>query len=137
MGNPLEYIVFEPDQVLTNNHLINLFNYLDQQERWSRNKLIGIGIACGLDIDQHIDDGSIEITKGCGITSQGYLIILQDTTPYTCCIPYSPIDPPKDLPFTCDPPDLPFYKPFFDNKETVKIWQLLTSEQSKDHQNHR
>ena len=30
MANPIEYIVFEPDQVLTNDHLNETFNYLDQ-----------------------------------------------------------------------------------------------------------
>ena len=97
MANPNNYIVFEPDQILTNDHLNELFNYLDQQNRWTRNKLIGIGIVCGLDIIQHT--GIIEITKGCGVTSQGYLI-LQDTSHYAYYMPYSPIDQPNDLPFT-------------------------------------
>ena len=64
MANPIEYIVYEPDQVLTNDHLNETFNYLDQQNRWTRNKLIGIGIVCGLDIV--LNPGVIEITQGCG-----------------------------------------------------------------------
>ena len=47
MANTNEYIVFEADQVLTNDHLNETFSYLDQQNRWTRNKLIGIGIVCG------------------------------------------------------------------------------------------
>lgn len=122
MANPYEYIVFEADQVLTNDHLNETFNYLDQQNRWTRNKLIGIGIVCGLNIVQH--PGVIEITKGCGVTSQGYLI-LQDTTQYAYYIPYAAPDQPNDLPFTY-PGDLPFYKPYCANKN---IFLLLTDDQ--------
>ena len=68
MANPNEYLVFEADQVLTNDHLNQMFYYLDQQNRWTRNKLIGMGIVCGLNLVQHA--GVIEITKGCGITAQ-------------------------------------------------------------------
>jgi hypothetical protein len=123
MANPIEYIVFEPDQVLTNDHLNETFNYLDQQNRWTRNKLIGIGIVCGLDIV--LNPGVIEITRGCGVTSQGYLIT-QDDNSYTWYMPYSPIDVPLDLPFQYPYGDLPFYKPFCAGKQ---IWLLMTDDQ--------
>jgi hypothetical protein len=123
MANPMEYIVFEPDQVLTNDHLNETFNYLDQQNRWTRNKLIGIGIVCGLDIV--VNPGVIEVTKGCGVTSQGYLIT-QDTTQYTYYVPYPAIEVPNDLPFVYDKGDLPFYKPFCTGKD---IWLLLSDDQ--------
>ncbi|MCR8557642.1 hypothetical protein KXD93_08310 [Mucilaginibacter sp. BJC16-A38] len=122
MANPFEYIVYEPDQVLTNEHLNETFNYLDQQNRWTRNKLIGIGIVCGLDIV--LNPGVIEVTKGCGITSQGYLIA-QEATNYTYYIPYSPVEIPGDLPFDHGA-KLPFYAPFW---ATKKIWQLITDDQ--------
>jgi predicted nucleic acid-binding protein len=121
MANPFEYIVFEPDQVLTNDHLNETFNYLDQQDRWTRNKLIGIGIVCGLDIV--LNTGIIQVNKGCGITSQGYLITL-DTMQYTYYIPYAAVDMPLDLPFTYTG-NLPFYKPFCAGKN---VWQLLTDD---------
>ncbi|MBB6109494.1 hypothetical protein SAMN05421821_10494 [Mucilaginibacter lappiensis] len=123
MANPIEYIVFEPDQVLTNDHLNETFNYLDQQNRWTRNKLIGIGIVCGLDIV--LNPGIIQINKGCGVTSQGYLIT-QDTNQYTYYMPYTAVDVPVDLPFVYNNGDLPFYKPFCTNKN---IWLLLTDDQ--------
>ena len=123
MATPMEYIVFEPDQVLTNDHLNETFNYLDQQNRWTRNKLIGIGIVCGLEIVQN--PGIIEITKGCGVTSQGYLIT-QDDTLYTYYMPYTPVDVPTDLPFVYDKGDLPFYKPFCAGKT---LWLLLSDDQ--------
>src|ERR1700733_13814312 len=119
MANPIEYIVYEPDQVLTNDHLNETFNYLDQQNRWTRNKLIGIGIVCGLNITHRT--GIIQISKGCGVTSQGYLILLNASS-YAYMIPYSPVDMPTDLPFTY-PGNLPFYKPFCQNKT---IYLLLT-----------
>ncbi len=119
---PNEYMVFEADQVLTNDHLNKLFNYLDQQNRWTRNKLIGVGIVCGLNIVQHT--GVIEITKGCGVTSQGYLIILDEAKQYTYYLPYTGVDQPKDLPFTY-PGNLPFFKPFNANKT---IFSLLTDD---------
>ncbi|MDB5137182.1 MAG: hypothetical protein JWP37_3785 [Mucilaginibacter sp.] len=123
MANPIEYIVYEPDQVLTNDHLNETFNYLDQQNRWTRNKLIGIGIVCGLDIVPN--PTNIQVNKGCGVTSQGYLIA-QDTTPYKWYMPYTPIDVPTDLPFQYTNGDLPFYKPFCNGKT---IWLLLTDDQ--------
>ena len=123
MANPIEYIVYEPDQVLTNDNLNETFNYLDQQNRWTRNKLIGIGIVCGLDIV--INPGVIGVTKGCGVTSQGYLIT-QDAAQYTYYIPYAAVDVPQDLPFTYPYGDLPFYKPFCTGKN---IWLMLTDDQ--------
>jgi hypothetical protein len=71
------YPVFEADQVLSNGHLNNLVNYLEQQERLTRIKLVGRGIVCGLEINP--SNAAINISKGCGLTSQGYLMQLCDT----------------------------------------------------------
>ena len=122
MANSNEYIVFEADQVLTNDHLNEMFGYLYQQNRCTRNKLIGIGIVCGFGLV--LNPGVIQINRGCGVTSQGYLIV-QDTTPYTWYIPYTPVDVPTDLPFTYTG-NLPFYKPFCADKD---IFLLLTDDQ--------
>ena len=46
----LTYPVFEANQVLTNAHLNDLFEYLDEQTRLTRANLIGIGIVCGLEV---------------------------------------------------------------------------------------
>src|SRR5687768_7585261 len=91
MSNTNAYIIFEPDQVLTNDHLNELFDYLDVQERLTRNKLIGIGIVCGLEIDFQTE--TIVISKGCGDTSKGYLIVHQETA-YEQYIPYAVPDKP-------------------------------------------
>ena len=98
--------------MLTNDHLNEMFDYLDVQERLTRNKLIGIGIVCGLDIDNKAT--AISISKGCGVTSKGYLIVwgddgqLEDLTQY---ISYT-------LPAT------PLYSPFI-NTITGKQYELL------------
>lgn len=75
------YPSFQPNQVLTSNHLNDLANYLEQQHRLTRQKLIGIGIVCGLqvDLDRTSSDIKINISQGVGITSEGYLIILEKT----------------------------------------------------------
>ncbi|HEY1871813.1 MAG TPA: hypothetical protein VGG71_12195, partial [Chitinophagaceae bacterium] len=90
--------VFEADQVLTNKHLNDLFNYLDEQDRLTRCKLIGSGIVCGLEIS-HTND-TINITKGCGLTSQGYIILLCDhvgENGYKYAMPYTEHAFPADL----------------------------------------
>src|SRR5215470_11144592 len=70
--------VFEANQVLTSVHLNDVFNYLDQQERLTRSNLIGIGIACGLEIKLDAGSSTIHLSKGCGVTSEGYLIVEPD-----------------------------------------------------------
>src|SRR5260221_9815631 len=68
--------VFEANQVLTSGHLNDVFSYLDEQTRLTRSKLVGIGIVCGLDIKLEIGGGTaIHLSKGCGVTSEGYLIV--------------------------------------------------------------
>lgn len=74
------YPVFEANQVLTNTHLNELRNYLDQQIRYSRIDLSGIGIISGLTFSLHAeplkkDWASFLIVKeGVGISSEGYLM---------------------------------------------------------------
>ncbi|MGZ3835577.1 MAG: hypothetical protein ACXVB0_18825, partial [Mucilaginibacter sp.] len=69
--------------------------------------------------------GVIQVNEGCGITSQGYLII-QDTAQYKYYTSYSPVDVPNDLPFQYLNGNLPFYKPFCTGKQ---LWLLLTDDQ--------
>ena len=71
-----KYPVFEDNQVLTSSQLNNLVEYLDEQNRMTRVALIGVGIACGLEIKCESSDGgdSLTISKGVGVTSEGYLV---------------------------------------------------------------
>lgn len=77
--NPTEdnnkYPVFERNQVLTDASLNQAISYLDEQERLTRADLIGIGIVCGLEIKLNDSKTEIHLSKGCGITSEGYLIV--------------------------------------------------------------
>jgi hypothetical protein len=71
--------VFAVNQVLTSGHLNDVFDYLDQQSRQTRSHLIGIGIVCGLDINLDTSgSAAILLSKGCGVTSEGYLVVEPD-----------------------------------------------------------
>jgi hypothetical protein len=71
------YPIFEGSQVLTSEQLNQLGAYLDQQNRLTRSKLIGIGIGCGLQIQPSTD--GLQISPGLGITSEGFLIQVGQT----------------------------------------------------------
>lgn len=107
------YPVFVADQVLTADQLNEIVNYLDQQERLTRNKLIGIGIVCGMELSVAAD--SITMSEGCGVTSEGYLIV----EPETKFTHYHPYDLPEY--FSTE------YKAMYDNWHK---WELLTAQQS-------
>ena len=116
MNTAKSYPVFEADQVLTNRHLNDMFNYLEQHDRLTRIKLIGSGIVCGLEVSFQPKE-SISISKGCGLTSQGYLITYCDTV-FTHFMPYNTRNFPADLLFLqqCDetsPTEKPFYRDAF------------------------
>ncbi len=64
--------IFQADQVLTSDHLNDLVNYLEEQERLTRAKLIGTGIACGLEI--RVIGDEIAICTGVGVSSTGLLL---------------------------------------------------------------
>ncbi|WCT10373.1 hypothetical protein [Mucilaginibacter jinjuensis] len=74
------YPVFQPDQMLTSDNLNDLFGYLEEQGRLTRTNLIGMGIVCGLEVTTSADGKSITISKGCGITSEGYLVSVPEVT---------------------------------------------------------
>jgi hypothetical protein len=136
-----EYIVFQPDQVLTNAHLNQLFYYLDRQNRLTRIKLIGMGIVCGFELEVVLNAQSfistIKIDKGCGITSQGYLISDCEDKEYAYAIPYIPPPLPEDLPFRCidkatGENNIPFYNnPKLDKQKCAGIYKLVTCDQYK------
>ncbi len=73
-----KYPVFEANQVLTRGHLNNLVNYLNEQDRLTRANLIGIGITCGLEITFDEKKMMIQVSKGAGVTSKGYLVVVPE-----------------------------------------------------------
>jgi len=89
---PISYPEFVADQLLTAANLNNFFNFLDVQERGTRINLIGIGIVCGLEVSVQENGTAITISKGCGITSQGYLVRWDEKTFQN----YKPYDAAKE-----------------------------------------
>lgn len=89
----VEFPKFVADQLLTSDNLNQLFGYLDEQNRITRTNLIGIGIVCGLQLQVNNAKTSVTITKGCGVTSEGYLISVNTQT-YTQYKLYK-VDTPK------------------------------------------
>ncbi|MBU5612519.1 hypothetical protein [Geomonas azotofigens] len=107
--------VFETNQVLSSTHLNQVFDYLDEQERLTRADVIGIGIVCGLEISLSQDpDGGLAVllTKGCGVTSQGYLIVEPEDV---ALVSYRQYLPPSDLP----------YPPFMKDDNPYPLWELF------------
>jgi hypothetical protein len=86
----VNYPMFQPDQLLTSDNLNQLFGYLEEQGRLTRTNLIGMGVVCGLEVKTSADGTSITISKGCGITSEGYLVSVKETT-YTFYKPYNAV----------------------------------------------
>ena len=118
------YPVFEPDQVLTSEHLNQLRRYLAAQDRQSRRLLHGIGVVWGLFVSNP-KAGEISISKGVGITSMGYLICIEQAD----CKFYRPY---KDKVFTevnCEMQLDGKYDLFLDkNNKQYDLWELLTAE---------
>lgn len=109
------YPVFEANQVLSFEHLNQVFSYLDEQERLTRADLIGIGIVCGLEIllSQDPDGGlAILLSKGCGVTSQGYLLVQPEQA---ALMSYREYVLPTDLP----------YPPFVKETGQYPLWELF------------
>ncbi|WGG48137.1 hypothetical protein [Rugamonas sp. DEMB1] len=87
------YPVFEANQVLSNLHLNQLFDYLNEQERLTRANLIGVGIACGLTLKLDDATTTLHLAPGCGITTEGYLVIEADPVALTAYREYNlPLD---------------------------------------------
>jgi hypothetical protein len=83
---PPAYNFFEDNQVLTATQLNNAIRYFDYQDRLTRTRLTGVGIVCGL--KAHFSDNTIIVTKGCGITTDGDLISLEQDRHYTLAMPF-------------------------------------------------
>lgn len=92
---PISFPEFVADQLLTADNLNDLFHYLDVQERGTRVNLIGIGIVCGLEVSVNEEGTEIKISKGCGITSAGYLVRWEEATFQN----YKSYDAAIDLPY--------------------------------------
>lgn len=111
----VEFPKFVADQLLTSEDLNQLFGYLDEQNRMTRTNLIGIGIVCGLHVQINNTKTQVTITKGCGVTSEGYLISV-NTKSYSQYKKYK-VDTPR------------IYDNFYKddgsgNKVPMDVWEL-------------
>lgn len=114
------YPIFETNQVLSNSHLNQVFNYLDEQERLTRANLIGIGIVCGLETSLELTGTAttLDLTKGCGVTSKGYLLVEPEDV---VLVSYRPYVLPADLD----------YPPFKDTSAVqFDLWEMLPAQDS-------
>lgn len=84
-----QYRKFNENQALTEGQLNEFIDYFEDQDRISRTRLSGVGVACGfhatfadpeLSQDQTTDNdaaGAIVITQGAGVTTDGDLVTLR------------------------------------------------------------
>lgn len=122
------YPVFESGQVLTSTQLNDLVEYLEQQERLTRNKVLGIGIVCGLEVDFEPQEGQVRVGGGVAISSAGYLLIHEEARypqvrPYR--LPVSRVEEETGDTIAQEPP-----YPFFhdDNGNQIDLWELLPAD---------
>ncbi|MBQ0930068.1 hypothetical protein KAK07_22485 [Ideonella sp. 4Y16] len=96
--------VFEPDQVLTHGQLNRLSDWFDDQGRLTRVRLIGVGLVDGLQVA--LTDAGVRITRGLGLSTDGDLIELAETTQFSSWRPYDR--------------EAPRYEPFYTGPETMR-----------------
>ncbi|TSJ43013.1 hypothetical protein FO440_02140 [Mucilaginibacter corticis] len=107
----LEYNSFVDSQVLTAKQLNDIVEFFEDQQRLTRTTLIGVGLVCGLNITS--DTTGITVSKGCGVTTDGDLLYMPQTT-YANFRPYdnSLIKYP------------PFY-PLGTDQAQMALWELV------------
>lgn len=108
-----QYTVFEPDQVLTHSQLNSVSSYLDDQDRLTRVALLGVGIVAGLRVG--LVDGSVRVTRGLGLTTDGDLLMLAADTLYDRFRPYD----------TTAPAYAPFYREAAGEGGTAQMLDLV------------
>jgi hypothetical protein len=124
MAIQTSYPLFESGQVLTATHLNDTIAYLEQQDRLTRNKLIGIGIACGLEVSSEQSGSRIRIGGGVAISSEGYLLVHAETLYshfriYT--LPTPQVEEAPDI--LVDEQPYPFFHNAAGNQ--ISLWELL------------
>ncbi|WGF91813.1 hypothetical protein [Aequorivita marisscotiae] len=122
-----QYRSFVDDQVLTSGQLNEFIEYFEDQDRLTRVCLVGVGLACGFKISVNNAKTLITITQGCGVTTDGDLLKLQqniknssDTSIDIESITYSH--------FTDFEDDKAKYKHFKNENNTIDLWELIPQE---------
>jgi PKD repeat protein len=112
-----KFPIYQADQVLSADHLNQSLAYLEKHDRLSRRLLHGTGIVCGLEFS--VADGVLTITKGCGISSEGYLLAIEEDLALAQVRDYTPPYPPK-------------YTPFYDGSDKpFKLWEAVIATEAE------
>jgi hypothetical protein len=106
------YTIFENDQVLLAGQLNEITNYLNEQDRLTRTRLIGAGIVWGLKVGS--DGHNITVSRGCAVTTDGDLLCLDSDAKYNCCKPFDDRNA--------------HYGPFVPQDEQIPLWELAVDE---------
>nr|MBL8412091.1 hypothetical protein [Dechloromonas sp.] len=104
-----DYTVFERDQVLTHDQLNGVAEYLDDQARLTRTRLLGVGIVDGLEVA--LNGERLQIGRGAGVTSDGDLLGLAADTAFDRYREY--------------PESAPVYDPFLQGDKRLVLHELL------------
>jgi hypothetical protein len=101
-----DYSFFTNNQLLTAEQLNSIVNYTNDQTRLTRVKLLGVGIANGMRVS--LDNNSVKVTKGIGVTTDGDLLYYDRDTLFDR--------------FNANPYDksYPAYPPFYVDKDISK-----------------
>ena len=128
--NPEDYglTLFKPDMVLTHEQLNTLFGFLMQQDTLTRTNLIGVGVACGLEVS--VFRQTIRISKGTGVTTEGDLISFPNAREYLYYAPYILSEHAPYLPFR-SAKGLTFWE-LFPGPQQTQDTQLLTDNFMED-----
>jgi hypothetical protein len=114
------YPVFESGQLLTSSQLNDTRLYLDENLRANRKLLNGVGVVSGLEVNFNSVSSTITISRGMGITTDGYLI------PVTAPLTFTRADDYKE---TEGDPLEPIYPQFIDPDTQIPfdMFELLVS----------
>jgi hypothetical protein len=110
------FAVFEPDQVLTPGQLNSVGTWLDAQTRLTRVRLLGVGIACGLQVSRRGD--SVVLSPGTGVTTDGDLVHVE-----------------RDLvfdQFKARGENAPVYAPLLVDGQRIPVFELLAADTTGD-----
>jgi hypothetical protein len=118
-----DYSVFKKAQVLTAEQLNSIVNYLDDQTRLTRVRLLGVGVVYGMRVSvQDGDKVTIKVTKGVGLTTDGDLLYYDEDTVFDRFNPYGK--------------SYPAYPPFYMGKnvtgQMIDVFELVRQDDTKN-----
>ncbi|MCP5519595.1 MAG: PKD domain-containing protein [Verrucomicrobiales bacterium] len=90
------YPRFEENQVLSYQHLNQLTDFLEGEDRLARRALLGAGVACGLDIE-HFPVQGLTLRRGVALTTAGFLCQIEEDLRFIGAADYR--DPAAYAPF--------------------------------------